>query len=232
LELRVKIVIDIARNYINGWNVDIMGKLSKDDVKSIRVGIQKGRSYQELANEFNVSRNCIWNIKHNKIHLGVGPDVSRKRVKKKISKTKKMSICTALSMGETQKKIAKRLNVSQSTIAQVKKESAGNKYGIDVSSLTKRKLSEEDVQKIRIRLEAGEKGAALAREFGVTRTHISDIKNGKCWIKKEVDSSEDVKILSYEVEITDEEKKPEVHDEETERNFKKLMNLFSKTDKK
>lgn len=207
-----------------------MGKLSKDDVEAIRVGIQNGRSYQELADEFSVSRNCIWNIKHNKIHLGVGPDVSRKRVKKKISKTKKMSICTALSMGETQKKIAKRLNVSQSTIAQVKKESAGNKYGIDVSSLTKRKLSPEDVEAIRKRLEKGEKGASLAREFGVTRTHISDIKNGKCWVGK--DSSDEVKILSYEVDITDEEKAPEIHDEETERNFKKLMDLFSKTDKK
>ena len=209
-----------------------MGKLSKDDVESIRVGIQNGRSYQELADQFSVSRNCIWNIKHNKIHVGIGPDVSRKRVKKKISKTKKMSICTALSMGETQKKIAKRLNVSQSTIAQVKKESAGNKYGIDVSSLTKRKLSEEDVETIRKRLEAGEKGASLAREFGVTRTHISDIKNGKCWIRKEGNKSEDVKILSYEVDITDEEKESVVQDEETERNFKKLMDLFSKTDKK
>ena len=198
---------------------------------------KNGRSYQELADQFNVSRNCIWNIKHNKIHVGVGPDVSRKRVKKKISKTKKMSICTALSMGETQKKIAKRLNVSQSTIAQVKKESAGNKYGIDVSSLSKRKLSEEDVETIRKRLEAGEKGASLAREFGVTRTHISDIKNGKCWVKKDSTSNEDVKILSYEVDIREEKEdsvpdKTEVHDEETERNYKKLMDLMSKTDKK
>ncbi|MCM8525629.1 MAG: hypothetical protein NE327_03865 [Lentisphaeraceae bacterium] len=210
-----------------------MGKLSKTDVETIRIGIQDGRSYQELADQFNVSRNCIWNIKHNKIHVGIGPDVSRKRVKKKISKTKKMSICTALSMGETQKKIAKRLNVSQSTIAQVKKESVGNKYGIDVSNLSKRKLSEEDVKEIRLRLEKGEKGAALAREYDVTRTHISDIKNGKCWNNTEEDSSnEDVKILSYEMDIHD--KSPdnaEVHDEETERNFKKLMDLCSKTKK-
>lgn len=215
-----------------------MGKLNKSDVKNIRVGIQDGRSYQELADQYSVSRNCIWNIKHNKIHVGVGPDVSRKRVKKKISKTKKMSICTALSMGETQKKIAKRLKVSQSTIAQVKKESAGNKYGIDVSTLSKRKLSREDVLEIRQRLEAGEKGASLAREFEVTRTHISDIKNGKCWIgKDETHSGEDVKILSYEVDIRNVKNEPkadiadEIQDEETERNFKKLMDLCSKADK-
>lgn len=215
-----------------------MGKLNKSDVENIRIGIQDGRSYQELADQYNVSRNCIWNIKHNKIHVGIGPDVSRKRVKKKISKTKKMSICTALSMGETQKKIAKRLKVSQSTIAQVKKESAGNKYGIDVSNLSKRKLSREDVAEIRRRLEAGEKGAALAREFEVTRTHISDIKNGKCWTgKDETHSGEDVKILSYEVDIRNVKNEPqadiseEIQDEETERNFKKLMDLCSKTDK-
>lgn len=211
-----------------------MGKLSKDDVESIRIGIKNGRSYQELADQYQVSRNCIWNIKHNKIHKGVGPDVSRKRVKKKISKTKKMSICTALSMGETQKKIAQRLKVSQSTIAQVKKESAGNKYGIDVSNLSKRKLTSEDVEEIRKRLENGEKGAALAREYGVTRTHISDIKNGKCWVNMEETSNNDVKILSYEVDIRDdknEQATTEESDEETERNFKKLMNLVSKSDK-
>jgi len=210
-----------------------MGKLSNDDVEAIRIGIQNGRSYQELADEFNVSRNCIWNIKHNKIHVGIGPDVSRKRVKKKISKTKKMSICTALSMGETQKRIAKRLNVSQSTIAQVKKESVGNKFGIDVSKLSKRKLSAEDVEEIRKRLKKGEKGASLAREYGVTRTHISDIKNGKCWLGNKDNSNEDVKILSYEMNIRN-DKNTEVseeEDEETERNFQKLMNLFSKTDK-
>ena len=206
-----------------------MGKLSKTDVETIRVGIQNGRSYQELADQFEVSRNCIWNIKHNKIHVGVGPDVSRKRVKKKISKTKKMSICTALSMGETQKKIAKRLNVSQSTIAQVKKESAGKKYGIDVSNLSKRKLSADDVKEIRRRLQAGEKGASLAREYDVTRTHISDIKNEKCWTAKE--ENDDVKILSYEVDIRDERKDESAQDEETERNFKKLMDLCSKSEK-
>lgn len=215
-----------------------MGKLDKSGVETIRIGIQNGRSYQELADQFGVSRNCIWNIKHNKIHVGVGPDVSRKRVKKKISKTKKMSICTALSMGETQKKIAKRLNVSQSTIAQVKKESVGNKFGIDVSNLSKRKLTREDVLEIRRRLSAGERGASLAREFEVTRTHISDIKNGKCWVgKDETHSGEDVKILSYEVDIRNVKNEPkadiaeEIQDEETERNFKKLMDLCSKTGK-
>ena len=215
-----------------------MGKLDKSGVETIRIGIQNGRSYQELADQFGVSRNCIWNIKHNKIHVGVGPDVSRKRVKKKISKTKKMSICTALSMGETQKKIAKRLNVSQSTIAQVKKESVGNKFGIDVSNLSKRKLTREDVLEIRRRLSAGERGASLAREFEVTRTHISDIKNGKCWVgKDETHSGEDVKILSYEVDIRNVKNEPkadiaeEIQDEETERNFKKLMDLCSKTSK-
>ncbi|MCM8542053.1 MAG: hypothetical protein NE328_17420 [Lentisphaeraceae bacterium] len=224
---------DKVANY-KRLDVDIMGKLSKADVETIRIGIQDGRSYQELADQFDVSRNCIWNIKHNKIHVGVGPDVSRKRVKKKISKTKKMSICTALSMGETQKKIAKRLNVSQSTIAQVKKESAGNKYGIDVSSLSKRKLSEKDVKEIRRRIKAGEKGAALAREFEVTRTHISDIKNGKCWNTEDKNSNDDVKILSYEMDIHNEKRIPDntdVQDEETERNFKKLMDLCSKTKK-
>lgn len=209
-----------------------MGKLSKAQVEDIRVGIQKGRSYQELATKHGVSRNCIWNIKHNKIHVGIGPDVSRKRVKKKISKTKKMSICTALSMGETQQSIAKRFKVSQSTIAQIKKESAGNKYGIDVSKISKRKLSAEDVQTIRALLEDGEKGSALAKEYNVTRTHISDIKNGKCWLGNKRSKNDKVKILSYEMNIR-EEKSPEVseQDEETERNFQKLMNLFSNVDK-
>ena len=205
-----------------------MAKLTKEDIIAIRTGILNGRSYQELGDEFKVSRNCIWNIKHNKTHIGIGPDVSRKRVKKRISKTKKMSICTAISMGETQKSISKRLNVSPSTIAQVKKESEGNRYGIDVSKHSRRKLTDRDVEQIRKRLEKGEKGAALAREYGVTRTHISDIKNGKCWLPTEEPrfDEDSAKILAYEVNIRESD---EVLDEETERNFKKLMNLCSKT---
>ena len=207
-----------------------MAKLTKDDIIAIRTGILNGRSYQELGDEFNVSRNCIWNIKHNKTHVGVGPDVSRKKVKKRISRTKKMSICTAISMGETQKSISKRLKVSASTIAQVKKESEGNRYGIDVSKHSRRKLSEKDVNDIRQRLLEGEKGAALAREYGVTRTHISDIKNGKCWNKPEEHiplqvKEETARVLKYDANYVSEE----VLDEETERNFRKLMNLCNKT---
>ena len=197
-----------------------MAKLSKTDIKNIRVGILNGRSYQELGDEFSVSRNCIWNIKHNKTHLGVGPDVSRKKVKKRVSRTKKMTICTAISMGETQKSISKRLRISASTIAQVKKESEGNRYGVDVSTVNKRKLTESDVTDIRQRLNAGVRGATLAREYGVTRTHISDIKNGKCWTAQVYAQPTPEPIIKFEPQI--------ILDDETEENYQKLMDLVAR----
>ncbi len=197
-----------------------MAKLSKGDIQNIRIGILNGRSYQELGDEFSVSRNCIWNIKHNKTHVGIGPDVSRKKVKKRVSRTKKMTICTAISMGETQKSISKRLRISASTIAQVKKESEGNRYGVDVSSVNRRKLTESDVIEIRKRLNDGVRGATLAREYGVTRTHISDIKNGKCWTSKTYEQSSPEPIIKFESKV--------ILDDETEKNYQKLMDLVAR----
>ena len=47
------------------------------------------------------------------------------------------------------------------------------------------KLTPEDVLNIRSRLEAGETGRALAREYGVAETNISSIKHGGtyAWLK-------------------------------------------------
>ena len=93
-----------------------MGKLSIEDVQAIRDGIRDGETYQALADRFGVSRNAIWNIKHNKTHKGIGPDVQRKRVTRKLSRQKKMAICISLRMGESRESIARRLDVSLSTI--------------------------------------------------------------------------------------------------------------------
>lgn len=43
------------------------------------------------------------------------------------------------------------------------------------------KLTESDVQEIRRRLSTGERGRRLAKEYGVTETTISYIKNRKSW---------------------------------------------------
>ena len=158
-----------------------MGKLSIEDVQAIRDGIRDGETYQTLADRFDVSRNAIWNIKHNKTHKGIGPDVQRKRVTRKLSRQKKMAICISLRMGESRESIARRLNVSLSTISAVKKESGDATYGVDVSDITNRKLSEQDAINIRYRLQKGEKAVALANEYDVSKAHISDIKHYKCW---------------------------------------------------
>lgn len=42
-------------------------------------------------------------------------------------------------------------------------------------------LDEDQVRQIRTRLAAGEKGRALAAEFGVRETAISNIKHGRTW---------------------------------------------------
>ena len=159
-----------------------MGKLKKEDIIEIRKGIKEGKTYQELADQFQVSRNCIWGIKHNKTHKDVGPDVSRKHVSRILSNRKKTAICISIEMGESRESIAKRFKVSPSTISRIKKESAENNYGVDVSKISRKKLTAKDAEEIRKRLKEGEKGVDLAREYGVTKTHISDIKNYKCWI--------------------------------------------------
>lgn len=43
------------------------------------------------------------------------------------------------------------------------------------------KLDEDDVREIRKRLQMGERGRALATEYGVTETAISYIRTGKTW---------------------------------------------------
>ena len=158
-----------------------MGKLSTEDVQAIRDGIRDGETYQALADRFGVSRNAIWNIKHNKTHKGIGPDVERKRVTRKLSRQKKMAICISLRMGESRESIARRLDVWLSTISAVKKESGDATYGVDVSDITNRKLSEQDAINIRYRLQKGEKAVDLANEYDVSKAHISDIKHYKCW---------------------------------------------------
>ena len=44
-----------------------------------------------------------------------------------------------------------------------------------------RKLTVEQVHDIRARLQSGEKGRDLAKAYGVSETHISDIKTGRCY---------------------------------------------------
>jgi transcriptional regulator with XRE-family HTH domain len=158
-----------------------MGKLTEIDVQAIRDGIRDGETYQSLAERFDVSRNAIWNIKHNKTHKGIGPDVQRKRVSRKLSRQKKMAICISLKMGESRESIARRLNVSVSTISAVKKESGEAKHGVDVSEISNRKLTEQDAINIRRLLKTGAKAVDLADEYGVSKAHISDIKHFKCW---------------------------------------------------
>ena len=63
----------------------------------------------------------------------------------------------------------------------VKKESGDATYGVDVSDITNRKLSEQDAINIRYRLQNGEKAVELANEYDVSKAHISDIKHYKCW---------------------------------------------------
>jgi len=43
------------------------------------------------------------------------------------------------------------------------------------------KLTGADVKAIRARLTGGESHGAIARDFGVTRAAVSDIKTGKRW---------------------------------------------------
>ena len=169
-----------------------MGKLTNSDVETIRLGIKEGRTYQELADQFGVSRNCIWGIKHNKTHRGFGPDVARKRVSRRVSERKRKAICVSLQMGEKHESIAKRFKVSINTVGKIKKESAFKDYGFDVSSITRQKLSEDDVRTIKSRLQQGETGAELAREYGVSKAHISDIKLGKCWSQVDSGSSKNL----------------------------------------
>jgi transcriptional regulator with XRE-family HTH domain len=158
-----------------------MAKLTSNHVAAIREGINSGMTYQQLADRHGVSRNAIWSIKHNKTHKGVGVDVQRKRVARTLTRNKKMAICISLQMGESRESIARRLNVSLSTISNVKKESCNQKYGVDVSGISNQKLTADDAVSIRQRLASGESGAALAREYGVSKAHISDIKHYKCW---------------------------------------------------
>lgn len=43
------------------------------------------------------------------------------------------------------------------------------------------KLTNADVVAIRVRLSAGDTASAIARDFGVTRSHVSGIKSGRAW---------------------------------------------------
>ena len=55
-------------------------------------------------------------------------------------------------------------------------DNSGEKHG-------KAKLTEENIVEIRARYANGERGANLAREFGVTRTNIGDVVHYRTWTK-------------------------------------------------
>lgn len=52
------------------------------------------------------------------------------------------------------------------------------------------KLNIRMVREIRARLEAGERGSALAREYGVNESSISRIRNGKAYREQDAQSAE------------------------------------------
>lgn len=52
---------------------------------------------------------------------------------------------------------------------------------IDHKRLASQKLTEDQVREIKSRLQKGEQGRMLGREFGVTESNISMIKSGRTW---------------------------------------------------
>jgi DNA invertase Pin-like site-specific DNA recombinase len=95
-----------------------------------------------------------------------------------------------LSIGELQKNIAKKYGVNTATIFSIKnKRNWGwlkNIHNEKIylprgSRMGSSKLKEEDIFKIRPRINNGESLVAIAKDFGVTHSTISDIKLGITW---------------------------------------------------
>lgn len=65
----------------------------------------------------------------------------------------------------------------QSTLGMARMQSLD--HPLRVAAFARRKLSDEDVKAIRVRLANGEIGSALAREYNVSQPTISDVKTGR-----------------------------------------------------
>ena len=77
--------------------------------------------------------------------------------------------------------IAKQSNVSPPTVCAIKRGKRWNGVTQGQALDSQRRLSIEDVQDIRKRLSKGETGRALAADFGVSESQISNIKHRRHW---------------------------------------------------
>ena len=91
-------------------------------------------------------------------------------------------IFQALQDGEPQPSLANEFGITQQSISAIKTGAAwAHVTGAVHRPSQKSQLTAEDVLAIDAAIRAGEPGAALAAEYGVSQETISNIKHGRNW---------------------------------------------------
>lgn len=90
--------------------------------------------------------------------------------------------------GEFQRDLAAEFGVTEASMYAIAAGKTWNHVGTPMNGVGKKgdrngrhKLHESDVIAIKIRLASGEGGSAIARDYGISKDAISNIKTGKTW---------------------------------------------------
>ena len=153
-------------------------RLTEEQVHEICKLMKEGYTNAELASMYNLSTKAVSNIRCGKTH----GDIVKKyelenKYAKKLTDEQVHEICKLLEEGKRNDEIAKELNISHAVVSAIRcgrsHTNISNKYNIKRITLT-----EHEIHKICKLLEEGYSNKQIAEMFNITRSHVSNIRNG------------------------------------------------------
>lgn len=169
---------------------DRIGRTHSEDSKKMMSMSQKGRVHS----------------KETKMKIGK----SRKGSKHPLAKLNEESVLEIKELIKNRMsltEIAKIFNVNGTIVVKIKNGETWKHVGEDVSDIQCRKLTEEDVKEIKNLLKKGQLSQKkISEKYGVSKTHISQIKRGIMWDNV----GEDVSDINCNAKVLNEEKVREI----------------------
>jgi len=176
-------------------------KLTDDQVQEINNKLHEGLSNKEIADNYPISQETVSDIRcgvswthvdvNNPYHKSYEPESSRD----KFSTEDVKEIKARLKAGQKPKTIAKKFDVDASTVSRIKhgynyedvQPADIDKSELEFAQKQGSKLSESAVREIKQKLKEGDLyQKEIAEQYGISRTMITQISNGKRWESVEV----------------------------------------------
>jgi group I intron endonuclease len=164
-------------------------KLNWKKVNEIRELLKNGIKHKDIAIKFGVKTSTISNISINKNWKINDKEYQlfRNECKKFNSHASKLTVDKVNEIkkliidGKSTKELSKKFNVSLSTIRNIKHNRTWTKFSKIILYPSKPKLTQENVNEIRLLLSSGTTPKDLMKKFNLSKSAISHIKHNRTW---------------------------------------------------